>query len=165
MKAAGSITQPAGDAVPIFADPAREYTYVSRVRRYRRLAGGARFFVVTNEDEEMVLDLRFVAPEVLRVRFHRPKEEPPLASPMLVEHFERPVDVSIRLRAGKIVLATAAVELHVVRSPFHFGLFDRRGGWFSSSRSRTWRRPAWFPFPWATHATGRGVSPSTRASS
>lgn len=127
MKAAGSITQPAGDAVPIFADPAREYTYARRVRRYLRIEGGGRFFVVSNEDEEMVLDLRFVAPEVLRVRFHRPKEEPPLTSPTLVEHFERPVDVSIGSGAGKIVLATAGVELHVVRKPFHFGLFDRQG--------------------------------------
>lgn len=127
MKAAGSITQPAGDAVPIFADPDREYTYVRSVRRYRRLAGGARLFVVSNEGEEMILDLLFVAPGVLRVRFHRPKEEPPLPSPALVKHFERPVDVSIRLRAGKIVLATESVELHVVRSPFHFGLFDRQG--------------------------------------
>jgi alpha-D-xyloside xylohydrolase len=127
MKAAGSITHPTGDAVPIFADPAREYAYARRVRRYRRIDRGGRFFVVSNEDEEMLLDLRFVAPEVLRVRFHHPKEEPPLASPTLVEHFERPVDVLIRLRAGKIVLATEAVELHVVRKPFHFGLFDRQG--------------------------------------
>jgi hypothetical protein len=123
MKASVSVAQVAGEAVSIFADPARKYIYVRRVRRYRRLAGGARFFVVSNEDEEMVLDLRFLAPEVVRVRLHHPAKEPPLTSPVPVQRFQRPVDVKIRASAGKVVLATEAVELHVVRSPFHFGLF------------------------------------------
>jgi hypothetical protein len=61
-RATNAIVQLAADAVPIFADPAREYCYVARVRRYRRVKGGVRLSVLTNEDEEMTLDLRFVTP-------------------------------------------------------------------------------------------------------
>ena len=93
VKATNRMTEVAGDAVPLFADPDREYYYVTRVQRYRRIEGGARFSVLTNEDEEMTLDLRFVTPEVLRVRLYRPGEEPPLTSPMLVEGASRSADV------------------------------------------------------------------------
>jgi alpha-D-xyloside xylohydrolase len=127
VKATNRITEVAGDAVPLFADPDREYYYVARVQRYRRIEGGARFSVLTNEDEEMTLDLRFVTPEVLRVRLYRPGEEPPLTSPMLVEGASRSADVTVETVGEKVVLTTAALQLKVVRKPFHFGVFDRRG--------------------------------------
>jgi alpha-D-xyloside xylohydrolase len=126
-RATNAIVQLAADAVPIFADPAREYYYVARVRRHRRIKGGVRFSVLTNEDEEMTLDLRFVAPEVLRVRLYRPGEEPPLSSPMLVEGAERSADVTVETVGGKVVLTTSALVLKVVPRPFHFGVFDRQG--------------------------------------
>ncbi len=126
-RATNPIVQLAADAVPIFADPAREYYYVARVRRHRRIKGGVRLSVLTNEDEEMTLDLRFAAPEVLRVRAYPPGEEPPLTSPMLVDGAERLADVAVETVEGKVVLTTSALVLKVVPKPFHFGVFDRRG--------------------------------------
>jgi alpha-D-xyloside xylohydrolase len=126
-RATNAIVQLAADAVPIFADPAREYYYLARVRRHRRIKGGVRCSVLTNEDEQMTLDLRFVAPEVLRVRAYPPGEEPPLTSPMLVDGAERLADVAVETMEGKVVLTTSALVLKVVPKPFHFGVFDRRG--------------------------------------
>ncbi len=78
------LTELAGD-MPIFADPAREYCYLSRVTRYRHIDGGARLSVTTNDGQEMTFEVRFVSPQVVRVRCYRPGEEPPLTSAMLVE--------------------------------------------------------------------------------
>jgi 3-methyladenine DNA glycosylase AlkD len=126
-RATNPVVQLAAAAVPIFADPTREYSYLARVRRHRLIKGGVRLSVLTNEDEEMTLDLRFVAPEVLRVRAYRPGEEPPLTSPMLVEGAQRSADATLETAGGKLVLTTSALVLKVVPRPFHFGLFDRRG--------------------------------------
>ena len=98
MKAKNRMTELAGDMVPIFADPEREYCYLSRVQRYRRIEGGARFSVLTNDDEEMTLDVRFVSPQVVRVRCYRPGEEPPVDSPMLVDGARRTANVNVRGR-------------------------------------------------------------------
>ncbi len=126
-RATNAVVQLAADAVPIFADPAREYCYLARMQRHRRIKGGVRLSVLTREDEEVTLDLRFVAPEVLRVRAYRPGEEPPLASPVLVEGAQRFADATLETAGGKLILTTSALVLKVVPRPFHFGVFDRRG--------------------------------------
>src|SRR4030042_1314282 len=126
-RATNAVVQLAADAVPIFADPARQYCSLARARRHRRIKGGVRLSVLTNEDEEMTLDLRFVAPEVLRVRAYRPGDEPPLTSPMLVEGAQRCTDATLETVGGKVVLTTSALVLKVVPKPFHFGVFDRQG--------------------------------------
>ena len=127
MRAKNRIAELAGDMVPIFADPSREYCYLSRVRRYRRIEGGARFSVLTNDGEEMTFDVRFVSPYVVRVRCHRPGEEPPLASAMLVDGALRHENVHVEAREGRIVIRSDALELRVVRRPFHYGVFDLKG--------------------------------------
>jgi len=127
VRATNRIVELAGDAVPMFADPQREYSHVTRLRRHRRIEGGARFVVLTNEEEELILDLRFVAPEVLRVRFYRPGEEPPLTSPMLVERAGRAAKVNVHSEQGMVTLKTSALEVRVKRDPFGYAVFDRRG--------------------------------------
>ena len=127
MRAKNRMTELAGDMVPVFADPEREYCYLSRVQRYRRVEGGARFSVLTNDDEEMTLDVRFVSPHAIRVRCCRPGEEPPLDSPMLVDGALRHANVSVDVREGRIVIRSDALELRVVRRPFHYGVFDLQG--------------------------------------
>lgn len=127
VKATNRIVELAGDATPMFADPKREYCHVVRLQRHRRIEGGARFFVVNSEDEELILDLRFVAPEVLRVRLYRPGEEPPLTSPMLVERAGRAPRVDVRSDADTVTLRTSALEVKVRRDPFSYAVFDRRG--------------------------------------
>jgi len=111
----------------IFSDPQREYCYLSRVQRYRRIPGGARFSVLTNDDQEMTLDIRFVSTYVVRVRCYRPGREPPLDSPMLVEGALRTAEVRVEAVEGKIIIRSDVLELRVVRRPFHYGVFDFTG--------------------------------------
>ena len=68
------------DGSSIFSDPGREYCYLSRVQRFRRVGGGARFFVLTNDGQEAVFDVRFLSPHAVRARCYRPGEEPALES-------------------------------------------------------------------------------------
>ncbi|MGD0115471.1 MAG: hypothetical protein ABSC13_05640 [Dehalococcoidia bacterium] len=106
----------------IFDDPTRSYCYLSRVQRYRRVHGGARFVVVTNEGEAMALDIRFVAPQAIRVRCRRLAD-----GPLPVDGTEKAAEVSVEARNGRIVMRSGALELRVVRSPFHYGVFDFDG--------------------------------------
>jgi alpha-D-xyloside xylohydrolase len=127
MRAKNRIAKLAADMVPIFADPQRAYCYLSRVQRYRRIAGGARFSVLTNDGEEMTFEVRFVSPHVVRVRCYRPGEEPPTDSAMLVDGGLRHESVHVEAREGRVVIRSDALELRVVRRPFHYGVFDLKG--------------------------------------
>ncbi len=127
VKATNRLVELAGDAVPMFADPDREYCYIVSLRRFRRIEGGARFIVLTNEDEELVLDLCFVSPDVLRVRLYRPGEQPPLTSPMLLEQAGPTPKVDVRSDADKITLKSSALEVQVTREPMAYAVLDRRG--------------------------------------
>ncbi len=159
VKAANRIVELAGDAVPIFADPQREYSHVARLRRYRRIEGGARFVVLTNEDEELILDLRFVAPQVLRVRLYRPGEEPPPTSPMLVERARRAPKVAVRSAAGTVTLTTSALEVQVNREPFGYGVFDRRDRRVFAQQVADYALRAFVAFPlgYSRDAEGRAA--------
>jgi alpha-D-xyloside xylohydrolase len=126
VRAKNKIAELAGHHVPIFADPMREYDYVVRYQRHRRTKSGVRFYLLTKEDAELILDVTFVTAETLRIRAYPPGKEPPLTSPMLVERKRPATQVEVRSQPGKVVMTTQAVELRVVRQPFHFGLFDRQ---------------------------------------
>jgi alpha-glucosidase (family GH31 glycosyl hydrolase) len=106
----------------IFDDPTRRYCYLSRVQRYRRVPGGARFAVVTNDGEAMALDVRFVGPQAVRVRCRRVAD-----GRLAVDATEHPAKVSVEAREGRIVMRSRALELRVVRRPFHYGVFDFGG--------------------------------------
>jgi hypothetical protein len=127
MPGMNRITELTGEMAPIFTDPQREYCYLSRVQRYRRIGGGARFSVLTNDDREMTFDVRFGSPYVVRVRCHRPGEEPPTDSAMLVDGTLRHENVHVEAREGRVVMRSDALELRVVRRPFHYGVFDLKG--------------------------------------
>jgi len=120
-KANNRMTEPGGDTRPIFADSTRRYCYLSRVQRYRRVEGGARFSVLTNDDEEMVLDIRFVSPYVLRTRCYRKGEEQP------VDGARGGAKAHVEAVAGKVIITSDALELRVVRRPFHYGVFHPKG--------------------------------------
>ncbi|MGA2285543.1 MAG: hypothetical protein ABSG55_04660 [Dehalococcoidia bacterium] len=111
----------------IFDDPTRSYCYLSRVVRYRRVPGpggqaGARFAVLTNEGEAMALEIRFVAPEAVRVRCRRVAD-----GPLRGDASEPAEQVSVEVREGRVVVRSRALELRVVRRPFHYGVFDFDG--------------------------------------
>ncbi|MDI6857163.1 MAG: glycoside hydrolase family 31 protein [Dehalococcoidia bacterium] len=127
VRAKNKIAELIDHHVPIFADPAREYDYAACYRRYRRTRDGVRFYLVTKEGRELVLDIACVTADIFRVRAYPPGKEPPLTSPMLVEKKRAAPQVEVRAEPGKAVMATPSVELRVVRQPFHFGLFDTAG--------------------------------------
>lgn len=106
----------------IFDDATRSYCYLSWVQRYRRVPGGARFAVLTNDGEAMTLDVRFVSPQAVRVRCRRSAD-----GPMPVDATQRPTQVSVEAREGRVVIRSRALELRVVRRPFHYGVFDFEG--------------------------------------
>jgi hypothetical protein len=108
--------------VTIFDDATRSYCYLSRVQRYRRLPGGARFAALTNGGEAMTLDIRFVSPPAVRVRCRRSAD-----GPMPIDATQRPAEVSVEARGGRVVIRSRAFELRVVRRPFHYGVFDFEG--------------------------------------
>ena len=75
----------------------------------------------------MTFDIRFVSSHIVRVRCYRPGEEPPLDSPMLVDGAHRTANVRTEARDGRVIIRSDALELRVVRRPFHFGVFDFAG--------------------------------------
>ncbi len=127
LKMDNRLSEFVGDAVPIFADPGREYCYLSRVTRYRRVDGGARFSVLTDSDEELTFEVRFVSPEILRIRCYPPNVEPPLESAMLVEGALGHANVAVEAKEGRVVIRSSALEARIVRKPFHYGVFDLSG--------------------------------------
>jgi hypothetical protein len=106
----------------MFDDSTRSYCFLSRVARFRRLPGGARFAVLTNDGEATTLDIRFVAAEAVRVRCRRVAD-----GPLGVGASEPVAEVSVEAREGRIVVRSRALELRVVRRPFHYGVFDFDG--------------------------------------
>jgi hypothetical protein len=108
------------DGSSIFSDPGREYCYLSRVQRFRRVSGGARFSALTNDGQEAIFDVRFVSSHAISARCYRPGEEPSLDSRQFAK-------VSVEGAGGKVVIRSDALELRVVRRPFHYGVFDFDG--------------------------------------
>ena len=124
---AGPLFELASDSTPIFADGQRDYFHVARCLSYRRAADGVRFRVATAEGEELLLELRFVTPQVLRVRLYRPGEEPPSNSEMLVEGSGVVPSVSVRGTKETVTLASAALEVRVRREPWRLSVHTADG--------------------------------------
>jgi len=124
---AGPLFELASDSTPIFADGRRDYHHVARCLSYRRTAGGAHFRVATVEGEELLLELRFVTPEVLRVRLYRPGEEPPASSEMLVESAAAAPSVRVHGTKETVTLGSAALEVRVRREPWRLSVHAADG--------------------------------------
>jgi alpha-D-xyloside xylohydrolase len=123
----GPLLELADDSVPIFAAGRRDYHHVARCLSYRRIADGVRFRVATAEGIELVLELRFVTPEVVRVRLYRPGEEPPLRSEMLVDVPQGRPAVSVRADREAVTLVGAVLEVRAQRYPWCLSVRTRDG--------------------------------------
>jgi hypothetical protein len=111
----------------IFADPTREYCYLSRLTSWTGIEGGIGSSVFTNKGEDMTLEVWFVSPCVVRARCFPPGAEPSPASPFLSDDASKRAPVQIEERGGRITTRSEALELRVVPSPFHYGVFDPSG--------------------------------------
>jgi len=68
--------------VPIFADPDRDYQYLSECRSYCRTRTGLRINALTNDGEPVTVTLGFVTLEVLHVQaflYEPPSRRTPIA--------------------------------------------------------------------------------------
>jgi alpha-D-xyloside xylohydrolase len=154
---AGPVLDLAGDSLPIFADGRRDYSHVARCLSYRRISDGARFRVATAEGAELLLDLRFVTPEVLRVRLYRPGEAPPLRSEMLVEGPRAPAGVSVRGGKDVVTLASAALEVRVQRDPWLMSVHTSDGRRLFAQQTLDYagRDPVALPIGYSTDGEGQ----------
>jgi alpha-D-xyloside xylohydrolase len=126
-KATNALLELHDDSPLLFADPRRDYFYLTKLLDSQHISSGIRLSVSSSSGENLVLDIRFQAPEVMRVRLYRPGEEPPLASPMLVEEKRGTTAVAVTAGAGEITLKTASLEVRIVREPFHYVILDSSG--------------------------------------
>ena len=66
---------------PIFADPNRDYFYLTELRSARRARNGARLEVAADDGSILHFALTFVQPEVLRVQLFADTPPPPRRYP------------------------------------------------------------------------------------
>ena len=112
--------------VPIFADPDRDYQYLSECRSYRRTRAGLHLNALTNEGEPVTVTLGFVTPEILRVQAFL-SEPPPRRTPMLVEKRRPPVPFEVVANKEAITLSSSALRVVVRRRPWRISVEDASG--------------------------------------
>ena len=114
---------------PIFADPQRDYHYLTAIDSFRRTESGARLRLTADDDSPAYLSLTFVQPEVVRVQLFRDRR-PPRATPMLVPQQRTPVNVDVRSDGQGVTLESASLRLCAQRQPWQLAAYDREGRQF-----------------------------------
>jgi len=97
----GVLREFANDWTPIFADPKREYSYLTEVVSHRSVDSGTELEVRSSDGETVRVSIAFVTPRVFRLRMWL-DSKPPADSPMLVAgahrtHAAQASDVSERI--------------------------------------------------------------------
>src|SRR3989338_550345 len=111
----GALREFADHWTPIFADPPRRYDYAAAVLSHEEVEGGVRLSVRTEGGETLRVELRFVMPEVFRLRAWL-DEEPGRDSPMLVEGALRHHAVRVSEDEGALVVDSGALRVRLARS-------------------------------------------------
>lgn len=117
LRPGGTLNEFAGDWTPIFADPEREYVSLRGVTGSRETGDGARFEVQTDAGEAAHVSIAFVTPYVFRLRAWL-DDEPPAASPMLVEGAHRIHAANVSEDADSVTLDSGALRVRVGRNPW-----------------------------------------------
>jgi alpha-D-xyloside xylohydrolase len=112
--------------VPIFADPDRDYQYLSECRSFRRTGAGLRLNAVTSDGESVTVTLAFVTPEVLRVQAFL-LEPPPRRTPMLIEKRRPPVPFKVTADKEAITLSSSALKATIRRQPWRMTVENASG--------------------------------------
>jgi alpha-D-xyloside xylohydrolase len=114
---------------PIFADPQRDYHYLTAIDSFRRTASGARLRLTADDDSRAHLVLTFVRPEIVRIELFR-DQRPPRSTPMLLPQQPTPVEVDMASDGEGVTLASAGLRLRAARSPWQLAAYDREGRQF-----------------------------------
>jgi alpha-D-xyloside xylohydrolase len=126
MKAASTLIDMAGMALPIFGDPEREYDYLVALTSWRPIEGGVEATVQSFEERTARVRLQFVTPHIARVQAVLDRE-PPAATPMLAGPLPAPPAVQVSEDEDGLTIAGPALTLRVDRQPFRWRLLDGDG--------------------------------------
>ncbi len=111
---------------PIFADPERDYHYLTAIRSVRRTRRGARFVLAADDGNAANLALTFVRPEVIRVQLFL-NEAPPRTTPMLVLKQSPPVELAFQANDKDVTVSSASLLVRTQRQPWQLSLRDSEG--------------------------------------
>ena len=106
---------------PIFADPDRDYFYLTELRSARRARNGARLEVAADDGSSLHLVLTFVRPEVLRVQLFA-DTPPPRRTPMLLNATPDRGAVAFQSERQGVTLSSPALQARVERQPFRLSV-------------------------------------------
>jgi alpha-glucosidase (family GH31 glycosyl hydrolase) len=114
---------------PIFADPQRDYTHITAIDSFRRVANGVRLRLAADDDTRLNLVLTFVRQEIVRIQLFR-DQRPPRTTVMLVPQQQTPVDVDVRADGTALTLASAGLRLRLQRRPWQLAAYDQQDSEF-----------------------------------
>lgn len=139
------LAEMASDYIPIFADPHRDYDYVTEALEWRETPGGAQFAVATHEGERLTVRVAFATPFVLRVQSWQ-GEPPPDRTPMLVLTAPPPL-ARVSDEGETVRIETEAVVAVVEKKPWRVRIEDPRGREVWSQRIDDYTSGGYVAFP------------------
>jgi alpha-D-xyloside xylohydrolase len=154
MKADNTLVDLAGALVPLFGDPARDYDFLTRLRRHGAVTGGIEAEVATYEERAARVRLRFVTPEIVRVQYALDRE-PPATTAMLVD-LPAPPAVRIDEDDRHVSVSSDVLRLRIERQPFCWSLLDANDAVIARQEMSdgTLREYVSFPAGWSSAAGG-----------
>jgi alpha-D-xyloside xylohydrolase len=152
----GALREFADDWTPIFADPGREYDYVTSIASHQAVEGGLQLEARTEGGESVRAELAFVTPEVFRLRVWR-DGEPPRDSPMLVEGAHRRYQPQLAEDDGALTLDSGSLKVILARSSWAPTVEDAGGRILvePSADARLLRAPFVLPLGFSRDGRGR----------
>ncbi len=152
----GNLREFADDWTPIFADPGRQYDYVTSVVSHRAVEGGVGLEARTECGGSVQGEMAFVTPEVFRLRVWR-DDEPPRDSPMLVEGVHRHHQPRLAEDGAAFVLDSGSLRVRLARGRWGPTVEDADGRVLvePSDDDRLLRGPFVLPLGFSVDGRGR----------
>ena len=120
------LTELAARWCPIFADPERDYHYLTAIRSFRRTKRGARCHLTTDDGAVAHMTLTFVQPKVVRGQLFL-DEPPPRTTPMLLSDEVSTDKVELSSDRQGVTLSSAGLRLRAQRQPWQLSVSNSEG--------------------------------------
>ncbi|MFN8559231.1 MAG: alpha-glucosidase domain-containing protein, partial [Dehalococcoidia bacterium] len=154
-RAATPLVEFAGDQVPLFADPERDYHWVAAYDAWERQDAAVTFVARDEEGRPLTVRLTFVEPAVLRVLLLTPGATEPAPPPFLVDRPPARVTLVIEERPDGLRLRTPALVVDIDRAPWRMRVTAAgRPLYRQEAEDFAFDTPAAFPFGYSTVAAG-----------
>jgi len=119
------LTELAARWCPIFADPERDYGYLTVIRSFCRSGSGGRFKLATDNRTPVHLVATFVRPEVVRIQAYL--DAAPPVTPVLVSFKAAAGDIEVATDGEAVALHSAPLTLPAKCNPWRLVIHDARG--------------------------------------